>query len=395
MREISEEQFLDRFRDLLLNFPNLLKTESSSGIRIDGLANLRQSLDSLSQNSQSGTVGNGSLLQTRIEEFIITISKTRFDNELIPYDKITEFVFIETPEELYFDFTTRLKTYGRQYFLKQATISQMSATDLLERESDTTSEVPNIDLSNCEKDFYRIVRHIDLALIQITKFASTKIEHLQSEYDNLNDQFSQLNNQITQLKSAAELQYKNMLTQFISILGIFAAILMGAFGAIQGFTSLFANAIGLSIGKIFILSSIGASSVVLILFFLLNAIAKLTDRSLSSTSKKDGTLFEKHPSLVLIHGILVFIILIGASLELSNVNLKFAWQGLWWLVPLFWFIYFITAVYQRDPFFIFNYFKESIKNHKNDGTGQANLPETKTKSDQSDVHNSKKENQQG
>lgn len=65
-----------------------------------------------------------------------------------------------------------------------------------------------------------------------------------------------------------------MITNFITILGIFAAILMGAFGSIQAFSSLFDNAVFLDLGKLLIISSVGASSVVLILFFLLNGIAE-------------------------------------------------------------------------------------------------------------------------
>ena len=348
MNEINEEQFLERFRDLLLSFPNLLKSESSTSIRVEGLNNLRQNLDSLSPVPNARPNQSVPLLQTRIEEFIDTISNTKFDNKLIPYDKITEFVFIETPEELYFEFTTRLKTYGKQYFQRLSEVSATVTSGETETETETEtnldSEQTSINASDCEKDFYRIVRHIDLALIQITKFASTKIEHLQSEYDNLKDQYLQLNTQLTNLKNEAELQYKNMLTQFISILGIFAAILMGAFGAIQGFSNIFANANEIPLGKLLIISSIGASSVLLILFFLLNGIAKLTDRSLSSTKIENSSILKKHPTLVISHGILISITLIGAALILSNTVLKIAWQGIWWLMPALWIVYFIHAI---------------------------------------------------
>ncbi len=359
MNEINEEQFLERFRDLLLSFPNLLKSELSTGVRIEGLNNLRQNLDSLSPIPNVRPNQSVPLLQTRIEEFIETISKTKFDNKLIPYDKITEFVFIETPEELYFEFTTRLKTYGKQYFQR---LSEVSATVTSgETETNLDSEQASINASDCEKDFYRIVRHIDLALIQITKFASTKIEHLQSEYDNLKEQYLELNTQLTNLKDEAELQYKNMLTQYISILGIFAAILMGSFGAIQGFSNIFAKADKIPLGKLLIISSVGGSSVILILFFLLNGIAKLTNRSLSSVTDENATLLRKHPTIVLSHGILVSITLIGGALILSNIELNFAWEGLWWVVPVLWVAYFITSVTKNNPLFFMNIFKNKRK----------------------------------
>lgn len=99
--------------------------------------------------------------------------------------------------------------------------------------------------------------------------------------------YSDLKKQYSELKNEANKQYQSILAQFIAILGIFAAILMGAFGAIQGFTSLFSNAHKLSMGEILIISSIGASSIILILFFLLNGISKLIGRSLWSIDKKD------------------------------------------------------------------------------------------------------------
>lgn len=268
-------------------------------------------------------------LDRKFQDFMSTLEVTRFNHGIIPYDRITESVFANTPVEILNKFTADLHKRGDIHFLS-------SEVEEPEEEEKVVADI-DIEETNVEKLFYKILRHIDLALVQKASFSrinTGEIENLKTDYQELNERYNKL-------KEDAENQYKSMLTQFITILGIFAAIMMGAFGAIQGFTSLFANAHTLSIGKIFIISSIGASSVILILFFLLNGIAKLTGRSLWSTKKENGTLIEKHPSLVIVHGILIFTSLIGASLQLSNVHINWApKEGAWWLLP---FMYLLIA----------------------------------------------------
>ncbi|MCL1695153.1 hypothetical protein [Lysinibacillus sp. BPa_S21] len=326
----QEEIFLTVFEELIESFSTYKINNNKHRLSIGELEltlNGEISDPEISATaSSSGTNNTNTKLELKFSSFMASVESTDFYREIIPYDKITECVFAKTPTEMLNPLTSELRTRGEKYFEEH-------------NKRDSSEEIT----------FLKIMRHIDLALIQKNSFANIKLKDM----DELAKEYKLLSDKYTKLKKEADKQYKNMLTQYISILGIFAAILMGAFGAIQSFTSLFANANGLSIGKLLIISSIGASSVILILFFLLNGIAKLTDRSLSSTDKKDGTWYEKHPSLVVIHAVLVLIVLIGASLELSNVHLQLAWQGFWWLLPLIWLTYIIAAIYKRHPFFLF------------------------------------------
>lgn len=266
---------------------------------------------------QGATVSGvtSSTLQTTAEDFFEILEKLPFD--LLPYAAVSQFVYNEENEDILY-FTEKLEEF---------------ITKKYSRDSDNYKKgikmIEHMELAKQQKDFLFEKHENEIATIKRitrrTMIKSNKIEELQNTTQELQE------------------DNKSMMTNYISILGIFAAILMGAFGAIQGFASLFENAYSLSIGKLLIMSSIGASSVLLILFFLLNGIAKLTERSLWSTDKVDGTLLEKHPSLVITHGILIFISLVGAALELSNLPIKFAWQGLWWIFPGLWFIYLIIA----------------------------------------------------
>ncbi|WP_339213964.1 hypothetical protein [Ornithinibacillus sp. FSL M8-0202] len=129
----------------------------------------------------------------------------------------------------------------------------------------------------------KIVEHLELAQQQ-KEALFAKQEKKIKEYSYIQDHLIERTHKIEEIQKTTKklqkdtelLQTQNnkMITNFITILGIFAAILMGAFGSIQAFSSLFDNAVFLDLGKLLIISSVGASSVVLILFFLLNGIAE-------------------------------------------------------------------------------------------------------------------------
>lgn len=196
----------------------------------------------------------------------------------------------------------------------------------------------------------KLIEHLELAKHQkdfLFEEHDSKINQLESISNHNLRSFNRLK-KLYKITNDLQEQNQKMTNHFISILGIFAAILMGAFGAIQGFTSLFSNAHKLSLGKILIISSIGASAVILILFLLLNSIAKLIEKPLShSCQDNDNTLF-KYPTLVISYGILVLVSLIGAALELSNTKLVLSWYGLWWALPGVWLVYFTISIKKEN-----------------------------------------------
>lgn len=362
----NEDDFFIYFEDLIKTFAENRKVVS---IKKKGFSKgFMESFDSgISAKSLTpeiaasieGSQSSHRKLDAKFDQFMEVLENTTFMHYIIPYDLITKCVFENTPEEDLDEFTKDLHSRGITYFSEKK--------DEKNKELETVEDKIELPSSNGrdemdpEKMYYKILRHIDLALVQ--KYTLMRMQ--MKEIEALRREQQQLINRYDQLKEEAETQNRSILTQFITILGIFAAIMMGAFGAIQGFASLFAMAHDLTIGKILIISSIGASSVILILFFLLNGIAKLTERSLSSTNKSDGSLLEKHPSLVIVHSILIFISLLGASLELSNVHLKFAAQGFWWTLPIAWFIYMILAIQKKDYLFFVDWIKGTTNTIRN------------------------------
>ncbi|MRG86719.1 hypothetical protein [Salinibacillus xinjiangensis] len=265
--------------------------------------------------------------ETTVDEIVLQLHAFLIENDFntLPYAAISQFVFTnENPDFSYF-------------------IEMLEAKfSLLLEEKDET-------YYKCLK----LLEHLELAQQQKDSLfykQEQEIEELRNLKESFKTQKKELEKQMTRIRSLQETT-DNMPNNFISILGIFAAILMGAFGALQGFTSLFDNSTDLPMGKLLIISSIGASSVVLILFLLLNAIAKLTGKDLSNTKNDGDPLIKRHPTLVVVYGILVFIALVGSALELCNIQVNFSWSGLWWVFPLGWIVYFIVAFKKNDLLF--------------------------------------------
>src|SRR5699024_2769454 len=137
----------------------------------------------------------------------------------------------------------------------------------------------NEDYQNALLVIYKIIQHAELAISQ-----------KESLYQSLKEDIHSLNNDVYQ---AAE-KYNNMMSNFISILGIFAAIMMATFGAIQGFTAIYSNENNYSLTTIIIISCFGLFGLVSILFILLHSIAKLMDKDLSLYTHPN-TIFTKYP----------------------------------------------------------------------------------------------------
>ena len=246
------------------------------------------------------------------EEFFQLLEK--MDLELLPYGAVSQFVYKNNIDDIEYFFNSIEEEIDKRFKEPEKDIDYRKAVKLLEHLELANQQKVNLFLKQEEN-----IRKMGLKIQEMNR--------LTKEVTSVKEQYENVKNDVNQITS-----------NLISILGIFAAILIGAFGAIQAFSSLFSNAHVLSIGKLLIISSIGASSVVTILFLLLNGVAKLTNKKLWSSVKEHSTLFEKYPLIILIYCGLVFLGLIGSALELSNSRIHFSWTGLWWLLPGIWLV---------------------------------------------------------
>jgi len=166
----------------------------------------------------------------------------------------------------------------------------------------------------------KIYEHLELAQQQLDSLFSTheqkisEIEDAILEVENLKKD----NEEFVEKLERLELEIQKSTSSYISILGIFAAILLGAFGAMQGFTSLFENASSMKLSKLLIVSGVGGLTVVTILHMLLDAIAKLSNRSIRSTTETDAPFYKNYPFLSVALYSLWAVIISGVSLKYAQ-----------------------------------------------------------------------------
>lgn len=266
---------------------------------------------------------NNDISVEKFSLFMKELEAIEFEYDVIPYSKISEIIFNTAETELLDSLAAHFEEAWQTY---------------TEKEKPKEKEI---------KYFLKIKEHIVLSINQKTHISSRLSEKLQDanqQYSKLEIDLKDFEKKIKANENEIQKKYDGIITQFIAVLGIFSAILMGAFGSIQGFTSIYNNAHNLQLGKLLIISALGCMLLVFIIFILMNSIAKLTGYNLSSCKchkKKKGSLgvigflrrtivgeneectcslFEKHPSVVFINYILIFIVMIGFYLMLIVRN---------------------------------------------------------------------------
>lgn len=332
----TKDKFFIALEDYITEIDRQIMSGEKDGLSLSSFDNATESVNTLNRRT-TRIIDN---TENQFNEMLSSLKKAKFEQEVINYSRVTEIIFEKTEDELLDILELYLEESWGRYV------------------QNNDDDIDNI----LEKRFLKIKEHIILSVKQKNQISS----NLSQKYDHFFGKFSEVkknlnilegkitsaNEKLVENEEAYEEKYNSITTQFITILGIFAAILMGAFGSLQGFSSMFSNAQSIPIGNILILSAIGGSLVILILFFLLSGVAKLTGRKLASCTchirKNKGflsiaagikkalygdsednerickcSLFEKYPSIVVIHYLLYFIMLTGFALIFIDKNSKF------------------------------------------------------------------------
>lgn len=205
------------------------------------------------------------------KKLITVIEQITFIEGVVPYTEITKLIYRETKynRELLDIIKDTLRSDWESY-CKGCNI--------------TLEESDDEQLDTIRK-FLKIKEHIGLSVIQRNHISDRLSEQLKQTEKKLKEtdySFKKLSEELEVVEQSAHEKADKLVVQFITILGIFAAIMMGAIGSFQGFTSIFSNAEKIPIGKTLIISAAGASGISLILFLLLHSISKLTSFPLSN-----------------------------------------------------------------------------------------------------------------
>lgn len=259
----------------------------------------------------------------------------------IPYSAISTFIFDKGTKNMSEDLSRT--EFEMEYFSKRYLKSLTKYIDSICTQKGSCSSSGLC--KQCEDSYIvglKVYEHIELAHNQVKSLFDdhdAKIKELQSALDMAKDTEKEMRATVKELEEKS----RNITSNYIAILGIFAAALMGAFGGITGFTSLFEHLKDVALGTILIVSGLGGLTVVAVLFILLQSIAKLTDRSLGSFDHSVA-LHLRYPVITTSVLLLVTVSFAGAALNLSLTPPKMSWAGLWWIlpiIPLAFMVYFI------------------------------------------------------
>lgn len=284
-------------------------------------------------------------------EGVLDIWKKVFDNDIRVYSTISSVVFIPLQDEDNENLTVEnldLIIRNIQKILRVAAVQQV----------DGRNWIDFID---------KIIDHIKLARIQKNqidesiRLANTATEYLKFVVDEMNEM--SLENKKTQKKTKTlNKNSKNMQKEFIAILGIFAAILIATFGGLTTLNSLFGQINTVTIDKLIFVGGFLVLSILMILFFMLNGVSKLTNLSLRSCECKENDIctckiHKKHPTIVILTVLIASIMLLSGLPTVINLffeNLseekfvfKFILYALFLLLIVIFLLY-ILSFYNRD-----------------------------------------------
>ncbi|MGW6384967.1 hypothetical protein [Peribacillus butanolivorans] len=134
--------------------------------------------------------------------------------------------------------------------------------------------------SNLNEKFKKVQDHILLAITQ-RKFILDNIEVLKTELNQKTEELQSLTQELEVAKKTVD-NLKDIktriYTEFVSILGIFTAVVLGAFGSLQVIGSVFNHIKDVSTGKLLVFSSLTSIGVLILLFLLMRWINQIVRR---------------------------------------------------------------------------------------------------------------------
>jgi len=273
-------------------------------------------------------------MEDKEKAFDLIKSMKNFDLEFLPYAAITEVVYrqhiqnMKSKDDMAQERLDIFLTYYSRNLKKFKN----------EKDCQKCIETPQKECDECVRAYkvaLKIYEHLELAQQQLDSLFSTheqkisEIEDAISEVKNLQQQNQALASRLENLES----DMKASTSSYISILGIFAAILLGAFGAMQGFTSLFNNIHKTTIGNLVIISGLSGLVVVSILYILIFSLAKLTGRNLKSDNGATRMVFQ-YPLISITFLTLLIILTSGMAIELSSNRPVNEDSSVFWIMPI-------------------------------------------------------------
>lgn len=178
----------------------------------------------------------------------------------------------------------------------------------------------------------KMEEHIKLALLQYETFFD-EIESVKRKADNLTQE---LKDKEIKLKKATK-KLNNSTANFISILGIYSALIFGVFGGFDAFKSIFSNMKKTPISTVLIDGSVLMIGLITLVFILLQSIGVLSKKSYLACGHKntlecDCSFSKRYPIFMLTLKIFLLILMLGSIIHILNRD-HMLYQ-FWWKTSL-------------------------------------------------------------
>ncbi|MDW4289083.1 hypothetical protein QI122_03430 [Staphylococcus saprophyticus] len=260
------------------------------------------------------------------KKFLDNLAK--IDRNFLPYHTLTQFVYDPEEERQISDFATIIY--------------------------ETIKNKNNINDETKDKAL-KIRQHLLLAEQQKNSLYYEQQDEIGKINRSIKSTKKSMDENQKQLKKTKKI-YDNMLSQYISILGIFAAILMTAFGGIQAFTAIY-NDNTFNLIDSLLIACVGFLGILLMMFLLLNSIAKLSGKSLNSNNSKQKW-YLRHPTIINSFIILTSLSILLISYKISINPPTISWWGWIYAIPI---VYLLIMIRAFNNFTYKEFFKDIIK----------------------------------
>lgn len=214
----------------------------------------------------------------------------------------------------------------------------------------------------------KMEEHIKLALLQYETFFS----EIESVKRKANDLTHELEDKEIKLKKATK-KLNNSTANFISILGIYSALIFAVFGGFDVFKDILSNMNGVPISTVLIDGSVLMIGLITLIFILLQSIGILSGKSYlacehNNTSECDCSFSKRYPIFTLTLEVFCGVLMLGSIIHVLNKD-HMLYQP-WWRISLasfgaFLLVWLITNILRTTKFINFKwlcFFKRKSNN---------------------------------
>ncbi|GAB3801062.1 coiled-coil domain-containing protein [Virgibacillus kimchii] len=188
--------------------------------------------------------------------------------------------------------------------------NQRKLIEDVSKESEVFMKGLRTALENTREETLKAREELAKTKSQITEAQQKLIQtrnKLQENYDNTRADVEEL-----------QKDKSNIYTQFVTILGIFSAIIFATFGSLEILKNILGNISTTPTAKLIVFSSLSIAGIIFLLFVLFNGLSRLTGKTIRSCECENKgidckhSIFTKHPTIITFGFILFYTSIIGA-----------------------------------------------------------------------------------